>query len=128
MNNIELVKMLRDAAEALTLWDYNTINTPLGQVCPGELITQAADALESKLPEGMVMVPVEPTEEMLSAAWAEALDENASGVWRDMIQAALSQQLNQPDASLPNNEVNRYFVGDGHEDDNEMASTPGEIR
>lgn len=35
----------------------------------------------------------EPTKEMIGAAWAEAHDENALGVWRDMIDAALAEQL-----------------------------------
>jgi hypothetical protein len=35
----------------------------------------------------MVMVPRRPTAEMLKAGWYEANDENAAGVWRDMIEA-----------------------------------------
>jgi hypothetical protein len=38
---------------------------------------------------GYVIVPKEPTKEMLDAAWASALGEDAAGVWRDMIEAAL---------------------------------------
>lgn len=34
-----------------------------------------------------VLVPRTPTKEMIQAGWAEANDENASGVWRDMIEA-----------------------------------------
>jgi hypothetical protein len=37
--------------------------------------------------EEMVLVPRRPTEEMLKAGWYEANDENAAGVWRDMIEA-----------------------------------------
>ena len=34
---------------------------------------------------GYVCVPREPTAEMLKAAWAEALGEDAAGVWSSMI-------------------------------------------
>lgn len=34
-----------------------------------------------------VMVPRVPTQEMLEAAWADALAEDALGVWRSMIKA-----------------------------------------
>lgn len=33
----------------------------------------------------MVLVPRTPTKEMLEAAWADALGEDAVGVWRSMI-------------------------------------------
>lgn len=36
---------------------------------------------------GFVCVPRTPTLEMTDAAWAAALNENAMGVWRDMIDA-----------------------------------------
>ena len=39
----------------------------------------------------MVLVPRIPTREMLDAAWASALDEDASGVWRAMIEAWLQR-------------------------------------
>jgi len=35
----------------------------------------------------MVLVPRRPPKAMIEAAWAPALDEDAAGVWRDMIQA-----------------------------------------
>jgi hypothetical protein len=35
----------------------------------------------------MVLVPRVPTKEMLDAAWADAHDEDAAGVWRAMIDA-----------------------------------------
>jgi hypothetical protein len=38
---------------------------------------------------GMVLVPRIPTKEMLEAAWADALAEDAKGVWKAMIDAAL---------------------------------------
>ncbi len=38
------------------------------------------------------VVPVEPTEAMLDAAWAEALGEDAAGVWREMLLAARPQR------------------------------------
>jgi hypothetical protein len=34
-----------------------------------------------------VLVPRVPTKEMLKAAWADALGEDAAGVWRSMIEA-----------------------------------------
>ena len=34
----------------------------------------------------MVLVPRRPTQAMLDAAWANAHDENAEGVWGDMIE------------------------------------------
>jgi hypothetical protein len=34
----------------------------------------------------LIVVPKEPTEEMISAAWASALNEDAPAVWRDMIE------------------------------------------
>jgi hypothetical protein len=37
---------------------------------------------------GYVVVPVSPTKEMLEAAWASALAEDAAGVWSSMIAAA----------------------------------------
>jgi hypothetical protein len=38
----------------------------------------------------MVLVPRIPTKEMLEAAWADALAEDASGVWKSMIDAFLA--------------------------------------
>lgn len=40
----------------------------------------------------MVVVPRIPTKEMIEAAWASALAENAEGVWQSMIDAWLSRQ------------------------------------
>jgi hypothetical protein len=40
----------------------------------------------------MVLVPRIPSKEMIEAAWADALAENAEGVWRAMIEAWLSSQ------------------------------------
>jgi hypothetical protein len=37
---------------------------------------------------GFVCVPREPTKKMLDAAWADALAENADGVWATMIDAS----------------------------------------
>jgi hypothetical protein len=34
---------------------------------------------------GYVIVPREPTKSMIEAAWADALAEDAAGVWREMI-------------------------------------------
>ncbi len=44
----------------------------------------AVEALERA---GWVLVPREPTAEMLDAAWAYALDEDAVGVWKSMLQS-----------------------------------------
>lgn len=38
----------------------------------------------------MVVVPRIPTREMLNAAWADALAEDAEGVWKSMIDEWLS--------------------------------------
>ena len=46
------------------------------------------DALERKLQSGWVLVPKVPTKEMIDAAWADAHEEDAAGVWREMINAA----------------------------------------
>jgi hypothetical protein len=35
---------------------------------------------------GYVLVPRVPTKAMLDAAWAEALAEDAAGVWREMVE------------------------------------------
>jgi hypothetical protein len=34
----------------------------------------------------MILVPRNPTKEMLEAAWADALGEDAAGVWKSMIE------------------------------------------
>lgn len=48
----------------------------------------------------MVLVPRVPTAEMIDAAWATALDENAAGVWRDMIEAWLQASSNGKSGSV----------------------------
>lgn len=45
---------------------------------------QFRDTLEEA---GYVIVPREPTGEMLEAAWADALSEDAAAVWRSMIES-----------------------------------------
>jgi hypothetical protein len=40
----------------------------------------------------MVLVPRVPTKEMIEAAWAAALNENAGGVWRAMIDAWIESE------------------------------------
>ena len=40
----------------------------------------------------MVLVPRHPTKEMIEAAWAEALAEDAVGVWKEMIDAWLQSK------------------------------------
>jgi hypothetical protein len=42
---------------------------------------------ENQHPEEYILVPRNPTREMLDAAWADALAEDAAGVWASMIQA-----------------------------------------
>jgi hypothetical protein len=42
--------------------------------------------------EEMVLVPRIPTKEMIEAAWADALAEDAKGVWESMICEWLSHQ------------------------------------
>jgi hypothetical protein len=41
----------------------------------------------------MVLVPRHPTKSMLKAAWCAAHDEDAVGVWRDMIEAWLQDRI-----------------------------------
>lgn len=40
----------------------------------------------------MVLVPRHPTKEMIEAAWADALGEDAKGVWGSMIDHWLKQR------------------------------------
>ncbi len=40
----------------------------------------------------MILVPRRPTKEMLEAAWADALAEDAAGVWAAMIASWLGRQ------------------------------------
>jgi hypothetical protein len=53
-----------------------------------------SDAVTSQLvvairDSGHAIVPVLPTKEMVEAAWADALNEDAAGVWSSMIASAL---------------------------------------
>jgi hypothetical protein len=50
----------------------------------------ARELYEALLGAGYVIVPRAPTKEMLEAAWADSLNENASGVWASMIESAES--------------------------------------
>jgi hypothetical protein len=43
--------------------------------------------------EDYVLVPRKPTKEMIEAAWADALAEDAEGVWRSMIEQYESSVL-----------------------------------
>lgn len=45
------------------------------------------EILETLSRKGWVLVPRVPTEVMLKEAWAEAHEEDAAGVWREMVQA-----------------------------------------
>ena len=44
----------------------------------------------------MVLVPRHPTKEMIEAAWADALAEDAKGVWRCMIDEWILGQQRKP--------------------------------
>jgi hypothetical protein len=44
--------------------------------------------VEALYARGFVCVPADPTDEMVRAAWAEALAENARGVWASMIEVS----------------------------------------
>ena len=55
----------------------------------GETLMEDANNSE---PE-MVLVPRKPTKEMIEAAWASVHDEDAAGVWADMIQAWIMRML-----------------------------------
>ncbi len=50
--------------------------------------TKAARVLNALASAGIVCVPKNPTEAMIEAAWANALSENARGVWEDMVECA----------------------------------------
>lgn len=54
-------------------------------ISSNELENYISPALKER---GFVIVPIEPTPEMLKAAWADALAEDAGGVWREMIEIA----------------------------------------
>ena len=42
---------------------------------------------------GFFCVPLEPTKEMIDAAWADALAEDATGVWQSMIDACRTSDV-----------------------------------
>lgn len=46
----------------------------------------------SEVEPEMVLVPRNPTKAMLDAAWADALGEDAAGVWQSMIDAWLARE------------------------------------
>ena len=46
-----------------------------------------------------VLVPRVPTREMLEAGWYEAHDEDAAGVWREMIRVWESQKMDRESTS-----------------------------
>lgn len=64
---------------------YYSAKVILWKAIRAALTEQQAQAL----PEGWVVVPTIPTKEMLDAAWADAIAEDAHGVWNSMIQAAI---------------------------------------
>lgn len=52
--------------------------------------TEMAVTGQREITEEFVSVPRKLTKEMLEAAWADALAEDAEGVWRSMVEAYLS--------------------------------------
>ena len=54
--------------------------------------TQKGQAVTDEL----VLVPRKPTQEMLKAAWADALAEDAEGVWNSMIEAYENSRKDKP--------------------------------
>ncbi len=50
-----------------------------------EKVTESLIVAEKLSEMGFVCVPRQPTQALLDAAWAEALAENAAGVWDMMI-------------------------------------------
>lgn len=59
-----------------------------GSLLESDCRARMGAALSAARHLGWVLVPVEPTQEMLEAAWAEALAESADGVWREMVATA----------------------------------------
>lgn len=47
---------------------------------------------EKRPDEDMVLVPRRPTKAMIEAAWADALAEDAKGVWMTMVDTWLASQ------------------------------------
>lgn len=64
--------------------------------CPDDM--RVAAVLSALDAAGYVIVPKEPTQEMIEAGWAAAHDESAAECWRDML--AASQQCQK--AHAPN--------------------------
>lgn len=58
---------------------------------PWEWISRTQASPRSAADE-VVLVPVTPTKEMIESAWAEAHEEDAEGVWREMIARSPFQQ------------------------------------
>jgi hypothetical protein len=63
-------------------------SAPLGILIKALGEENADAALSALARAGYVCVPREPTKKMLEAAWADALGEDAAGVWSSMIAAA----------------------------------------
>jgi hypothetical protein len=49
---------------------------------------QAGAILQALKEAGWVCAPLVPSERMLEAGWADAHEEDAAGVWREMIRAS----------------------------------------
>lgn len=57
-----------------------------------------ANYSEESTNQEMVLVPRRPTREMIEAAYWAALDEDAEGVWRHMIEAWLQSKSGNSDS------------------------------
>jgi hypothetical protein len=55
--------------------------------------TKAAEILHALMEAGWVCAPIILTQKMIDAAWADAHEEDAAGVWREMISSVLNDVL-----------------------------------
>lgn len=60
---------------------------------PGDKEGEPVSVTPDERTSEMLVVPRHPTKEMVAAAWASALDENAAGVWEAMITAWLHSKM-----------------------------------
>lgn len=82
----ELVEKIGRAIED-ACWEAEVESIP-GSFVPREAWPRVARAALTELEQaGYVVVPVEPTEEMIDAGWAYVHNEDAAGTWRSMLSA-----------------------------------------
>jgi hypothetical protein len=62
-----------------------TIIAAICEIVPDILICDAERVADAIYSRGYVCVQRQPTADMIDAAWADALEEDACGVWRTMI-------------------------------------------